>query len=107
MTARLSIVVSRNGTELLGTFDTDTNPALLTQRSPGIYRYQVHLPTQYLKAGAYSVQVNTGIINRGPIETHRDAATFSIEEITEDTSFKGYSEHRAGVLRIPVLWEVR
>jgi lipopolysaccharide transport system ATP-binding protein len=103
----LAIVVSRNGTDLLSSFDTDTNPMLLTQRSPGIYRYQVHLPTQYLKAGLYSVHLDTGIINRGAIERHQDAVTFTIEEITEDTSLKGYAEHRAGVLRIPVLWEVK
>ena len=105
--ANLAIIVSRNGTDILGSFDTDTNPNHLSERIPGIYRYRVHLPTHILKAGVYTVHMDTGVINRGVIDRHRDVIAFSIEELTEDTSFKGYAKQRAGVLRIPVVWEAR
>ena len=101
----LAIIVSLNGTDVLGSFDTDTNPNHLERRIPGMYRYRVHLPTRILKAGVYTVHMDTGIINRGVIEKHRDVVSFTIEDVTEDTSFKGYAKHRAGMLRIPVLWE--
>lgn len=103
----LAIIVSRNGTEVLGSFDTDTNPNHLAKRITGIYGYKVHLPTHMLKAGLYAVHIDTGVINRGVIERHPDVVSFEIEESTEDTSFKGYARHRAGVLRLPVLWETK
>lgn len=101
----LAIVVSRNGTEILGSFDTDMNTDYLDHRAPGVYKYKVHLPTSILKSGLYTVHADTGVINRGTIERHREAVSFRIEDFEEDTSFKGYAEHRAGVIRVPVVWE--
>jgi hypothetical protein len=103
--SNVALLISRNGTDVLCSFDTDSHPGYLEHRAPGIYRYKVLFPAYLLKAGHYSVHLDTGIINRGPIDKHRDVVSFRIEDIGEDTSFKGYAEHRPGVIRVPVLWE--
>jgi lipopolysaccharide transport system ATP-binding protein len=103
--SNLALLISRNGTDVLCSFDTDSHPGHLERRVPGIYRYKVLLPAHLLKAGLYSVHVDTGIINRGPIDKHRDAVSFRIEDLAEDVYIKGYAEHRPGVIRVPVLWE--
>jgi len=105
--ANLAIAISRNGMDIFCSFDTDSNPQFLEKRNPGIYQYRVALPTQVLKAGLYSVNVDAGIINRAPIDNHRDAVCFRIEECEENTAFKGYAENRTGVLRLPVVWEMK
>ena len=103
--SNVALLISRNGTDVFCSFDTDSHPDRLEQRVPGTYRYSVVLPANLLKAGPYSVHLDTGIINRGPVDKHRDVVSFRIEELSEDTTYKGYAEHRPGVIRVPVLWE--
>ncbi len=103
--SNVALLISRNGTDVFCSFDTDTHPDQLEQRVPGTYRYRVVLPAHLLKAGFYSVHLDTGIINRGAVDRHRDVVSFRIEDVNEDTSSKGYAEHRPGAIRVPVLWE--
>jgi lipopolysaccharide transport system ATP-binding protein len=103
--SNVSVALTRNGMDIFCSFDTDANPRLLEQRTPGVYRYRVWLPTELLKAGFYSVHIDAGIINRNSIDRHSDVVSFRLEDYGENTAFKAYAEHRPGVLRMPVVWE--
>jgi lipopolysaccharide transport system ATP-binding protein len=103
--ANLALIITYKGTEILCSFDTDVTPEYLNQRVPGIYKCKVSLPVHVLKAGLYTIHIGTGMINKQAFELHKDVVSFVINEISEDTSFKGYAERRTGVLRIPVIWD--
>ena len=100
----LCLLVHREGLDLLCSFDTDHHPALLGVREPGEHEYDVVLPKRVLKAGMYTVSAGCGYINRQSLELHRDAVAFRIEALSEDTTMRGYSEGRAGVLLGPLEW---
>jgi len=103
--ANLALILSRNGTELFCSFDTDSYPDKLEERLPGVYTYRVKLPQRLLKAGTYSVTLTTGLVNRHTFEIFRDALLFNIDALSEDTSFRGYSERRPGMIIPPVSWD--
>jgi lipopolysaccharide transport system ATP-binding protein len=105
--ANLAMVLSRNGTDVLCSFDTDAHPELLEQRPAGTHVYTAELPPRLLKAGLYTVTLSPGLINVQAFETLRDAITFEVEELSEDTSFRGYNDKRPGVLIAPVIWRHR
>jgi len=103
--SNLMILLSRNGTEVFCSFDTDAHPARLRGRSPGTHSYRVRLPRRLLKAGFYTVTVGTGVINQMSFETVSDAIAFQIEELSEDTSWRGCHETRPGMVMADVTWE--
>ena len=103
--ANLLFILSRNGTEIFCTFDTDIYPDVLSRRKPGLYNYVVELPHRLLKAGQYSVTLGAGLVNMQAFEMLRDAIAFEIQELDEDTSYKGYNELRPGMLIAPVEWK--
>jgi hypothetical protein len=45
------------------------------------------------------------MIGIGIIEKHEDVLSFSINELTEETSNKGYNENRVGFLYKKLLWQ--
>lgn len=100
-----AIALIRNGTIIFSSFDTDTNPQYLEQRPAGTYKYRVPLPTHILKAGMYTVDIDIGI-NRRVVNSNKGCVSFQIDEVSENTDFKAYSENRPGILRIPVEWEI-
>ena len=100
-----AISLTRNGTDILTSFDTDCSPHYHVY-DVGFYEYHISLPTEILKAGRYTVSISIGI-NRQVIENLKDIINFSLLEISENTSFKGYSEQRPGILRLPLSWERR
>lgn len=97
--------VSRNGMELLCSFESDKKRVDSFTLGPGDYHVQAVLPGGLLKAGHYSITVGTGQVGRGPFDTHKDVISFQVEALSEDTSSKGYDQRRGGVIIAPVNWE--
>jgi lipopolysaccharide transport system ATP-binding protein len=101
----VAIALKRNGVTAFTSFDTDERPSLLNERLPGTYEYVVHLPAEQMKPGFYTVSADCGIVNVHALDMHRDAVSFTIQEIGENTAMKSYAGKRAGVVRLPVKWE--
>ncbi|MFA6362445.1 polysaccharide ABC transporter ATP-binding protein [Methanoregula sp.] len=101
----IMLSLSRNGIELACSFDTDYILQNLDKRSPGIHTIIAKIPRKILKAGYYTVSVGTGKINVSAFEEFSDIAQFEIQELSEDTSFKGYSQNRNGMIICPIFWE--
>ncbi len=100
------VSVFRNGVELLHAFDTDVYSDRLTKRSVGVYTDKIKLPRRLIKAGNITISVRTGVLNKSTtFQDVNDAISFTIEEIQEDTSFKGYAANRTGVLMVTPTWE--
>jgi lipopolysaccharide transport system ATP-binding protein len=102
--SNLAMVVSRNGVEVFCSFDTDSCPERLEYRTAGEHGYRVRLPRRLLKAGRYGVTLGTGLISKEAFEMQRDVVTFQIEELSEDTSSRGYHHDRPGVVIGAVTW---
>jgi len=101
----IMLTLSRNGVDLFSSFDTDFISKNLEIRSHGMHEIKAIIPPRLLKAGDYSVSVATGIINTTAFESHKDIIGFEITELSEDTSFKGYSQDRKGMIICPVEWQ--
>jgi lipopolysaccharide transport system ATP-binding protein len=101
----LALLLHREGTDVLTSFDTDPAPELLEWRCAGEHEYDVVLPRRLLKAGLYTVSIGCGFVNRQSIELRRDAIAFRIEALSEDTTSRGYSEDRPGLLLGPLEWK--
>jgi lipopolysaccharide transport system ATP-binding protein len=102
----IALILSRNGVELLCSFDTDAISKNLERRSLGRHSIIAKIPQKLLKAGCYSLSVGTGQINSGTTyEDHKDITTFEILELSEDTSFKGYCQRRNGLIIAPIEWQ--
>ena len=99
------VTLSRNGTHLFTTLDTDHRHELTGVRRVGEYATRFTVLPNVLKAGLYSVTIGTGITNKSLIEIHDDIVRFQVEELGEDTQFKGYADWRAGHIIAPVKWE--
>jgi len=98
------LILHRNGMPLLCSLDTDAFPAKLESREAGVFSYSVKIPPRFLKAGIYSLSVDTGKTNQGLFEKHNDVVSFQVEELTEDTAFRGYAENRLGMVVAPLEW---
>ena len=100
------VSVFRNGVELLHVFDTDVHTDRLTKRLVGIYTDEIELPKRLFKAGNITISIRTGIVNKlTTFQDVNDVISFSIEEIHENTSFKGYAANRTGVLMATPVWK--
>ena len=100
------VSVFRNGVELLHAFDTDVYSDRLTKRAVGTYTDEMKLPRRLFKAGNITISVFTGVLNKSTtFQNVNDAISFTIEEIQEDTSFKGYAANRTGALMVTPTWQ--
>jgi lipopolysaccharide transport system ATP-binding protein len=96
-------LLSRQGTDLLYSYDTDNDAELLQQRATGYYRARINLPCP-LKAGGYTIDIGTGVANQRRIDYINDALGFEIEELSFDPGFKGYSQKQPGVMAAQLEW---
>jgi lipopolysaccharide transport system ATP-binding protein len=106
----IGVWVGFRGAVLFLTFDTDEDPELLKKRNPGHYEVTIPLPTELLKAGLYTIGLDSGIINNEasrPYHQHfENLLTFEIREAFA-TSLKGYAPQRPGVLAPRLTWSTR
>ena len=56
----ICVAVAYRGTKLFLSFDTDEEPALHGKRNPGHYEATIPLPTEALKAGSYTIGLDSG-----------------------------------------------
>ncbi|MFC2059493.1 ABC transporter ATP-binding protein [Chloroflexota bacterium] len=100
----VAIALYREGVLLFQSYDTDHNRELLNKRLPGCYRAQVNLPCP-LKAGAYTMDVNTVIANTEFIDHIREALAFEVEEFSFNVSFRSISRDKAGIIAADLVWK--
>ena len=107
--SNLCVWVNYRGTRLFTAFDTDEQPDLLRKRPRGQYEAVIPLPTEILKAGRFTIGLDSGIINsaKGPDHQHfEDLFEFEVREAFA-TSLKGYAPHRAGLIALRRNWGTR
>ncbi len=102
----LALCLKRNGTALLLTFDTDSNPELSTSRAPGDYSATITLP-RILKAGTYAVTLDIGYTGIGLVDQRADALSFDLAELNVDYSQKAYESSRIGEIACQLPWHTR
>ena len=102
----IAVIVSRNRTELFYTFDTDeaSEASRRPIHKPGLYQSQYRIPKMFLKAGNYSVRINTGLPRR-LIQSLEPALCFVVEELSINTYMKGYRKERPGHVISPGSWK--
>ena len=105
----LGVWLTYRSSKLFLVFDTDEDPDLVQMRQPGRYEAILHLPTDVLKAGTYTIGLDSGIINQAKRPDHQQFENLITFEIREafDTSLKGYSPNRGGAIAIRSNWETR
>ncbi|PDT18286.1 ABC transporter ATP-binding protein [Rhizobium sp. J15] len=103
-TLQLCIVLSRNMIELFSSFDTDGLEMPLIRRDPGRYRASFHISPGSLKAGGYSVATYLGTMTDLLLEVPA-STQFTIEELSENTAYRGYRRERLGHIVAPGLWD--
>lgn len=104
--AVVAVFIYNNGNELIHTFDSDVFSDRLIKRQPGVYVDEIELPKKFFKAGIVSISIATAYINKSTtIEYNESILSISIEELFEDTSFKGYAAIRSGLLSTTPEWK--
>jgi lipopolysaccharide transport system ATP-binding protein len=98
------------GTRLFVSFDSDLDSELLRKRLPGRYETTIPLPTEVLKAGTYTIGLDSSIANnpdsRADHQHIDNALTFDVRE-SSDTTLKGYSATRPGTIAVRLKWTTR
>jgi lipopolysaccharide transport system ATP-binding protein len=101
---QISVVISRNMNEVFCTFDTDALDAI-PSRGPGIYSARCRLPGMFLKAGNYTARIGAGTPDRLFVEIE-SALSFTVEELSLNTHYRGYRKERIGHVISPGHWTV-
>jgi hypothetical protein len=100
------VSVCHNGVELLHCFDTDALPQRLARRESGEYVDQIRMPTGLFKSGSLTVSIRTAVLNKNTVfQNEVDVIRVHLDDLAEDTSFKGYASNRSGLLRVSPRWE--
>jgi len=102
---QISITLTRNMIDLVNSFDTDCLLEI-PAKEPGFYEGKYKIPRKFLKAGNYTARIATGT-PRQLIQDFPTALIFEIEEISENTYFKGYRKERVGHVISPGVWQTK
>jgi lipopolysaccharide transport system ATP-binding protein len=98
------------GMTLFVTFDTDEDPELMKKRPTGHYEATIPLPTESLKAGIYTIGLDSGVTNNEASKPHHqhfdNLLTFEIREAFA-TSLKGYAPQRPGFIAPRLKWNTQ
>ena len=101
--------VTYRGTILFLTFDTDEDPELLERRKPGQYEAMIPLPAEMLKAGSYTISLDSGIINQASRPEHQHfenrpdvRSSRGVRHLAE-----GVRPQRPGALALRLNWDMR
>ena len=98
------VTLARNFNDIFHTYDTDNLEAIPT-RTAGVYVSRMRIPRHFLKAGHYSVTVNSGI-PAYMLDYREDLLSFDVDELTENTHNRGYRSDRLGQVIAPVNWTI-
>ncbi len=98
----VAVLVSRNMTELFYAHDCDEADEF-QPKVPGLYRAVYRLPGMFLKAGSYSIRVDSGTTT-AMFQQIEYALTFDVEELSLNTRHKGYTKDRPGLIVSPGRW---
>lgn len=100
---QLTITLMRNGIELFHSFDTD-NLKEIPITEPGEYIANCTLPGMFLKSGQYLGCITLGTPEK-LIQSLPSAFTFEVEELSVNTTMKGYRHDRPGHIIAPCQWQ--
>ena len=99
---QLVVGLARNAVRLIHTFDTDALSSI-PSRDPGLYEARYCIPGMTLKAGLYTVDVDSGTPER-MLQYLESIASFEIEERSVNAYAKGYRRDRPGHIIGPGKW---
>lgn len=102
-TLQLAIALARNMIDIFSSFDTDGLEEPLVKRLPGRYQAEMRIAPHILKAGGYSVTTYLGTISDLLLEVP-SSTQFTIEELSENTTYRGYKRERPGQIIAPAIW---
>jgi lipopolysaccharide transport system ATP-binding protein len=99
--------ISREGIKIFQSHDTDLNPQLIGIRQSGIYHARVQLPKKLLASGRYQLSVKAAIGPNGEFgyDSHDDILNFYIDDIDDETLFKGYRKDRNTLIITELNWQ--
>lgn len=100
---QLTITLTRNGIELFHTFDTDNLQEIPTS-NPGEYIATCTIPGMFLKSGQYIGCISMGTPEK-LIQSINSAFSFEVEELSINTTMKGYRHDRPGHIIAPCTWQ--
>jgi lipopolysaccharide transport system ATP-binding protein len=105
----LGLALVQRGMKLFLSFDTDLDTGLLESRHPGQYEATIRLPSEMLKAGTYTIALNSGFPNQPSRADHQHFENLLRFEVRETTasSLLSYAPQRAGALALRLDWATR
>jgi lipopolysaccharide transport system ATP-binding protein len=98
-----SLTLSRNMIPILRTFDTDDLDDSLPVVAPGRHEARCIIPAMFLKAGVYSLALDSGTPER-QFQELEAVASFEVEERSVNTHSRGYRRERPGQIIFPGTW---
>lgn len=102
--AVIATLLSKEGTSILYSYDTDTDKKLEDSRKPGNYRSKIKLPTALLKEGTYQVAVLIGY-GKDNLTNPNASISFNIINTKIDLTHKSFKTERPGLLYKEINWE--
>ena len=100
----MAMLLSRLGTPLLYSYDTDLSQALEENiREPGHYTAHIHLPLSRFKEGLYTVEVKIGV-GQTNMTDERATILFEITNYSVNATNRSYRVDRPGHLYWPLEW---
>ena len=100
----LALLVSREGTPLLYTYDSDANPSVIERRDDGEFEARVRLPLNLFKEGHYQLAAFVGH-GAQDLTDPRAALDFVVVNATVDATHRSFRRDRPGHLVTYLDWE--
>jgi lipopolysaccharide transport system ATP-binding protein len=103
----MSMILERNGTPLLYSYDTDlADTSLDYVRKTGEYTARINLPLSKFKEGQYVIRAKIGV-GQTNMTNENSVLTFEISNFSINTQHRSYREDRPGHLHWPLKWDTR
>ncbi len=105
---QIALNFARNVVDVLHTFDTDDDrgDTVGDPRPPGLYEARCRMPAGFLKAGLWSVDINTGTPSE-MFQTFESVVRFEVEERSVNAQAMGFRRDRPGHVISPGRWTTR
>lgn len=102
--ALVQATITREGTPLIDSFDTDFSEECFFDRQPGTYLGQINVPSQLLKEG--QVELSLGIFTVGENLSDPTAQIlFYIVNKQQDLTHRAQTTRLPGQLNLPLAWQ--